>query len=82
VTVTNSTNASLRANLRKDTVTLSSISGTTDRCGIVSYHPRRLDVRYNFVPLELQNNVLAIAAADPGQVQMSDELPLLLARNS
>jgi type IV pilus assembly protein PilB len=36
--------------------------------------------RYNFVPLELQNNVLAIAAADPGQVQMSDELPLLLGR--
>src|SRR5438045_5281103 len=36
--------------------------------------------RYNFVPLELQNNVLAIAAADPGQVQMSDELPLLLGK--
>src|SRR5260370_6328141 len=36
--------------------------------------------RYNFVPLELQNNTLAIAAADPGQVQMSDELPLLLGR--
>src|SRR5260370_20932802 len=36
--------------------------------------------RYNFVPLELQNNVLAIAAADPGQVQMRDERPLLLGR--
>src|SRR5437588_1437498 len=36
--------------------------------------------RYNFVPLEVQNNVLAIAAADPGQVQMSDELPLLLGK--
>src|SRR6201997_4752489 len=36
--------------------------------------------RYNFVPLELHNNVLVIAAADPGQVQMSDELPLLLGK--
>jgi type IV pilus assembly protein PilB len=36
--------------------------------------------RYNFVPLELHNNVLSIAAADPGQVQMSDELPLLLGK--
>jgi hypothetical protein len=43
--------------------------------------PADLMFRYNFVPLELQNNVLAIAAADPGQVQMSDELPLLLGRN-
>jgi type IV pilus assembly protein PilB len=42
--------------------------------------PADLMFRYNFVPLELQNNVLAIAAADPGQVQMSDELPLLLGR--
>src|SRR2546422_724233 len=33
--------------------------------------------RYNFVPLEMQNNVLAIAAADPGQVQRGDELLLL-----
>ena len=36
--------------------------------------------RYNFVPLEIQGNVLSIAAADPGQVQMSDELPLLLGK--
>jgi type IV pilus assembly protein PilB len=42
--------------------------------------PADLMFRYNFVPLELQNNVLAIAAADPGQVQMSDELPLLLGK--
>jgi len=34
--------------------------------------PADLMFRYNFVPLELHNNVLAIAAADPGQVQMSD----------
>lgn len=42
--------------------------------------PADLMFRYNFVPLELHNNVLAIAAADPGQVQMSDELPLLLGK--
>jgi type IV pilus assembly protein PilB len=42
--------------------------------------PADLMFRYNFVPLELQHNVLAIAAADPGQVQMSDELPLLLGK--
>jgi type IV pilus assembly protein PilB len=40
--------------------------------------PADLMFRYNFVPLELHNNVLSIATADPGQVQMSDELPLLL----
>jgi type IV pilus assembly protein PilB len=42
--------------------------------------PADLMFRYNFVPLEVRNNVLAIAAADPGQVQMSDELPLLLGK--
>src|SRR2546426_4187406 len=42
--------------------------------------PADLMFRYNFVPLELHNNVLSIAAADPGQVQMSDELPLLLGK--
>src|SRR5258708_9425872 len=42
--------------------------------------PADLMFRYNFVPLEIHNNVLAIAAADPGQVQMSDELPLLLGK--
>ena len=36
--------------------------------------------RYNFVPLESRNNVLAIAAADPGLVQSSDELTLLLGK--
>ena len=36
--------------------------------------------RYNFVPLETYNNVLTIAAADPGLVQSSDELPLLLGK--
>src|SRR5258708_23427613 len=42
--------------------------------------PADLMFRYSFVPVELQTNVLAIAAADPGQVQMSDELPLLLGK--
>jgi type IV pilus assembly protein PilB len=42
--------------------------------------PADLMFRYNFVPLEAHNNVLSIAAADPGQVQMSDELPLLLGK--
>jgi type IV pilus assembly protein PilB len=42
--------------------------------------PADLMFRYNFVPLEMHNNVLSIAAADPGQVQMSDELPLLLGK--
>src|SRR5881296_4562928 len=41
--------------------------------------PADLMFRYNFVPLEVQNNVLAIAVADPS-VQMSDELPLLLGK--
>jgi type IV pilus assembly protein PilB len=42
--------------------------------------PADLMFRYNFVPLETHDNVLAIAAADPGLVQMSDELPLLLGK--
>jgi len=42
--------------------------------------PADLMFRYNFVPLEARDNVLSIAAADPGQVQMSDELPLLLGK--
>ncbi|HEY6943747.1 MAG TPA: GspE/PulE family protein [Candidatus Acidoferrum sp.] len=42
--------------------------------------PADLMFRYNFVPLETHNNVLAIAAADPGLVQSSDELPLLLGK--
>src|SRR5260370_31365676 len=42
--------------------------------------PADLMFRYNFLPLEVHNNVLAIAAADPGQVQMRDALPLLLGK--
>jgi type IV pilus assembly protein PilB len=36
--------------------------------------------RYNFVPLVVQNNTLMIAVADPSQVLLSDELPLLLGK--
>src|SRR5215471_3818888 len=36
--------------------------------------------RYNFVPLEQRDNVLTIAAADPSQVLLSDELSLLLGK--
>jgi len=42
--------------------------------------PADLMFRYNFVPLEVQNNVLYIAVADPSQVLLSDELPLLLGK--
>ena len=42
--------------------------------------PADLMFRYSFVPLELRNNVLSIDAADPGQVQSSDEMPLLLGK--
>jgi type IV pilus assembly protein PilB len=42
--------------------------------------PADLMFRYNFVPIEVQNNVLAIAAADPSLVLLSDELSLLLGK--
>ena len=42
--------------------------------------PADLMLRYNFVPLEQHNNVLAIAAADPSLVLLSDELALLLGK--
>src|SRR5206468_10215391 len=42
--------------------------------------PADLMFRYNVVPLELQNNVLATAPADPRQVQLSHELPALLGK--
>jgi type IV pilus assembly protein PilB len=42
--------------------------------------PADLMFRYNFVPLEVQNNSLSIAVADPSQVLLSDELPLLLGK--
>src|ERR1700690_2586376 len=63
------------------------------RCTFVDLREQRIDpelfrqipadlmFRYNFVPLELQpNNVLSIAVAEPSQVLLSDELPLLLGK--
>jgi type IV pilus assembly protein PilB len=42
--------------------------------------PADLMFRFNFVPLELQDNQLFVAVADPSQVLLSDELPLLLGK--
>jgi type IV pilus assembly protein PilB len=42
--------------------------------------PADLMFRYNFVPLEQNNNILSIAAADPSLVLLSDELALLLGK--
>jgi type IV pilus assembly protein PilB len=42
--------------------------------------PAELMFRYVFVPLESVNNSLSIAVADPSQVLLSDELPLLLGK--
>ena len=62
------------------------------RCSFVDLREQRIDpelfrtipadlmFRYNFVPLEVQNNLLSIAVADPSQVLLSDELPLLLGK--
>jgi type IV pilus assembly protein PilB len=62
------------------------------RCGFVDLREQRIDpelfrtipadlmFRYNFVPLEVHNNLLSIAVADPSQVLLSDELPLLLGK--
>ncbi|MGB2643948.1 MAG: GspE/PulE family protein [Candidatus Acidiferrum sp.] len=62
------------------------------RCAFVDLTEQRIDpelfrtipadlmFRYNFVPLELHNNSLSIAVADPSQVLLSDELPLLLGK--
>ncbi len=62
------------------------------RCGFIDLREQRIDpelfrtipadlmFRYNFVPLELHNHLLSIAVADPSQVLLSDELPLLLGK--
>ncbi len=62
------------------------------RCGFIDLLEQRIDpelfrtiqadlmFRYNFVPLMIQNNTLVIAVADPSQVLLSDELPLLLGK--
>jgi type IV pilus assembly protein PilB len=62
------------------------------RCSFVDLREQRIDpelfrtipadlmFRYNFVPLEVHGNLLSIAVADPSQVLLSDELPLLLGK--
>src|SRR3974377_1892276 len=42
--------------------------------------PADLMFRYNFVPLAMHENTVVIAGADPSQVILSDELPLLLGK--
>ncbi len=42
--------------------------------------PADLMFRFNFVPLELHNNALAVAVAEPSLVLLSDELQLLLGK--
>ena len=42
--------------------------------------PADLMFRFNFVPMEAQNGALVIAVAEPSQVLLSDELPLLLGK--
>jgi len=42
--------------------------------------PADLMFRFNFVPLEARENQLIVAVADPAQVLLSDELPLLLGK--
>jgi type IV pilus assembly protein PilB len=62
------------------------------RCGFVDLFEQRIDAelfrsipaelmfRFNFVPMEAQGGSLVIAVADPSQVLLSDELPLLLGK--
>jgi type IV pilus assembly protein PilB len=62
------------------------------RCAFIDLSEQRIDpelfrtipadlmFRYNFVPLEVQNNSLSIAVSDPSLVLLSDELPLLLGK--
>ena len=62
------------------------------RCGFVDLFEQRIDpelfrsipaelmFRFNFVPMEVHGNLLVIAVADPSQVLLSDELPLLLGK--
>ena len=65
---------------------------TRYRCGFIDLMEQRIDpdlfrtipadlmFRYNFVPLAMHGNTLVIAVADPSQVILSDELPLLLGK--
>jgi type IV pilus assembly protein PilB len=42
--------------------------------------PADLMFRFNFVPMEATSNALVIAVAEPSQILLSDELPLLLGK--
>ncbi|MGH9680039.1 MAG: GspE/PulE family protein, partial [Candidatus Acidiferrales bacterium] len=42
--------------------------------------PAELMFRFNFVPLEATSTALVIAVAEPSQILLSDELPLLLSK--
>jgi len=65
---------------------------TRYRCGFIDLMEQRIDpdlfrtipadlmFRYNFVPLAMHDTTLVIAVADPSQVILSDELPLLLGK--
>src|SRR5580692_8374322 len=62
------------------------------RCGFVDLLEQRIDAelfrsipadlmfRFNFVPMEATSNSLVIAVAEPSQILLSDELPLLLGK--
>jgi type IV pilus assembly protein PilB len=62
------------------------------RCGFIDLQEQRIDpelfraipadlmFRFNFVPLAAHDGTLVIAVADPSQVMLSDELPLLLGK--
>src|SRR5271167_2082904 len=62
------------------------------RCPFVDLHEQRIDpelfrsipaelmFRFNFVPMEAQNGALVIAVAEPSQILLSDELPMLLGK--
>src|SRR5499425_3007998 len=65
---------------------------TRYRCGFIDLQEQRIDAdlfraipadlmfRFNFVPLSAHDGTLVIAVADPSQVMLSDELPLLLGK--
>ena len=65
---------------------------TRYRCGFIDLQEQRIDAdlfraipadlmfRFNFVPLSARDGTLVIAVADPSQVMLSDELPLLLGK--
>ncbi len=62
------------------------------RCSFIDLQEQRIDpdlfrtipadlmFRFNFVPLVVHDSILVIAVADPSQVMLSDELPLLLGK--